>query len=122
MRATLWGLVLLLVAGLGASVRAQGFTQTYALDAGTVTVSNRQANSSWVPVAVLFRYDAAASGTNTVRRVSQGVDVLLDTLAFTNVSSVVWVAPAAFPFGEGDALVVTSSATNGMVQLLGRGE
>ena len=53
---------------------------------------------------------------------SQGLNVLLGQTAFSNTASVVWVPDAAFSFGSGDVLVIGSSETNGLLQLMRRGE
>ena len=111
-----------LVVALALGVRAGGFSTTVGLGAGTVVVSNSQANSSWVPVAVMIRYAAPCAGTVEVRRVSQELTIVLDCRAFTNATSVVWVPEAAYSFGYGDFLVVESSATNGVVQIMRRGD
>jgi hypothetical protein len=105
-----------------ADARAQGFTRTYGLGTGTVVVSNGQANSSWVTVAVMIRYPGPRSGTAEVRRLSQGMDICLGWCSFTNVTSVVWVPDSLYSFSFGDALVIGSSVTNGFVQVTRRGD
>ena len=100
---------------------AGGSAASFRLDSG-VAITNTQANSSWAPVAVLVKFDAPATGTLTVRRVSQGVNVVVGSCVFANVSSVVWVPDAAFWFEFGDVLVIRSSATNGVAQLMRRAE
>jgi len=85
-------------------------------------VTNAQANSSWVPVAVLVKFDAAATGTAAVKRVSQGNTYTLGICAFAGASNVVWVADCEYPFGFGDVLLFESTATNGVAQVLVRGE
>ncbi len=118
------GLILAVVAVAlaGAVWAGGGWSTSYSLTGGTVAVTNTQANSSWVPVAVLIQYAGASTGTVEVRRVSQSFNVLLSSCAFTSVSSVVWIPDAAFPFEYGDALVIGSSETNGVAQLMRRGE
>ncbi len=101
---------------------AGGFGHTYAIGTGTVTISNSQANSSWVPVSVLIRYAAPATGTAEVSRVSQEHEFVLAACTFTNVTSIVWVPDIEYPFTYGDALVIESSATNGIVQILRKGD
>ncbi len=101
---------------------AGGFGDTFAIGTGTVVIANTQSNSRWVPVSVLLRYEEPASGSAEVRRVSQGHVFTLAACSFTNVSSLIWVPSVDFPFLFGDALVVVSSATNGVVQVLRRGE
>ena len=102
---------------------AEGYTHTYSLGvSGLVAVSNSQANSSWTVAAVMWQYRSASTGTVTVSRVSQGVSVLLGWRAFTNVTSMVWIPEGRYSFGCGDALVVGSTVTNGVLQVVRRGE
>lgn len=97
---------------------AGGWSSTYSLGAGTVDVENEQVNSSWMPVAVLFKFDAAANGVVTVQRVSQSNTFVLGSANLSNVTSAVWTPEAEYPFGFGDVLRVTSTATNGQVQII----
>ena len=108
--------------GLRPARAAEGFTHTFGLGSGTVVVSNSQANSSWVTVAVMLQYAGPSTGTAQVSRVSQGVSVLLGWRAFTNVTSMVWIPEGRYSFGCGDALVVGSTVTNGVLQVTRRGE
>ena len=102
---------------------AEGYTHTFPLGtSGVVAVSNSQANSSWTVAAVMWRYRAASTGTVTVSRVSQGVGVLLGWRAHSNRTSIVWVPEGVYSFGCGEALVVGSTETNGVVQVVRRGE
>ncbi len=119
-----WGWVALLTGSLLAlatAARGGGFAHTFALHKGTVALTNSQANSSWVPVSVLLRYDEPGTGTAQVRRESHGHVFVLATTTFTNTTTLVWVPSIAYPFGYGDVLVIESSATNGVVQVLRRG-
>lgn len=101
---------------------AEGFTHTYGLGNGTVAVSNSQANSSWVAVAVMLQYAGPSSGTAHVSRVSQSVRVMLGWCAFSNVTSLVWVPESSYSFSYGDALVVSTTVTNGVLQVTRRGD
>ena len=113
----------LLALGVRTGHGAEGYTHTFPLGAsGLVAVTNAQANSSWTVAAVLWQYQAAGTGTVTVSRVSQGFSVLLAWRAFTNKTSIVWVPEGAYSFGYGEALMISSSATNGVVQVNRRGE
>ena len=112
------GAALVLAAAAG---RAGGFAHTFGLGGGSVSITNAQANSSWVPLSVMLRYAAPATGTAEVRRESQGHAFVLAATGFTNVSTLVWVPSIQYPFNEGDVLVIESSATNGVVQVLRRG-
>jgi len=104
------------------AVMAGGSANSYRLDCGAVAVTNTQANSSWVPVAVLVKFDAPATGSAAVLRISQGVTYTLGICSFAGASNVVWVSDCAYPFGCGDVLLVSCTATNGTVQILVRGE
>ncbi len=106
---------------LAAVCPASGFGHTYEIGTGTVVIANTQANSSWVPLSILIRYDTPGTGGVEVRRESHGQDFLLAACAFTNVTTIVWVPDIHYPFGYGDALVIKSSVTNGVVQLLRKG-
>ena len=112
------GAALTLAAG---AVQAGGFAHTFGLGGGTVAVTNSQANSSWVPLSVMLRYAAPGTGTAEVRRESQGHAFVLAATGFTNATTLVWVPSIQYPFGYGDVLVIESSVTNGVVQVLRRG-
>ncbi len=112
--------MLLLLAGL--AVRAQaGWVTTHPLDSGTVTLTNNQANSVWVPVTVLLRYEAPASGLVAVARESQGNTFLLGLISVSNAMSVVWYPETDYPFIPGDVLQLYSSAKNGRAQVIRTG-
>ncbi len=110
-----------LLALAAAAAYGGGFAHTFSLAGGTVAITNTQANSNWIPVSVMLRYDAPGIGTAAVRRESQGHVFVLAATGFTNVSTLVWVPSIQYPFGFGDVLVVESSVTNGVVQVLRRG-
>jgi hypothetical protein len=112
--------VLLVVATAGAW--AGGWSGTYSLAGGEVGVTNTQANSSWVPVAVLMAFTAPGTGAAEVWRVSGEYSFRLANCVFTNMTTVVWVPDAQYPFGMGEALVIRSSVTNGVVQVIRTGE
>jgi hypothetical protein len=103
-------------------VFAGGMASTHSLATGRVAVTNVQANSSWVVVAVAVAFDAVATGTVMVQRVSQGHAYTLATCVHAAVTNLVWCPDADFPFAYGDALVVDSTATNGVVQVMRKGE
>ena len=116
-------LILALVMGMAAGAAwAGGWTTTYSLAGGTVGVTNTQANSSWVPVSVMLKFTVSGSGTTEVWRVSQEYSFMLANCAFSNAATVVWVPDAAYPFGPGEALVIRSSRTNGIVQVIRKGD
>ena len=97
---------------------AGGFCSSYRLDPGVAAVTNTQANSSWATVAVLIRFDAAATGTAMVRRESQGASFVLGTCSYAGATNLVWVPDRDYSFGFGDVLVIESTATNGVVQVM----
>ena len=97
---------------------AGGSAASFRLDGGGVAITNTQANSSWAPVAVLVKFDAPATGTLTVRRQSQGNTYTLGSCTFAGATNLVWVADCEYPFGFGDVLSVSSTATNGVAQVL----
>ena len=115
--------VLAIVMALGAGmVMAGGIATSYRLDSGVIALTNTQANSSWVPVAVLVRFDAGTNGTMTVKRNSQGNSFILGSCTFDHTTNLVWVADLAISFGFGDTLLIESTATNGVVQVMRRSE
>lgn len=101
---------------------AGGYAATFPLAAGSVDVTNVQANSVWVPVAALVRYDEPTDVTIDIWRLSQGHTYLLSTHSAVAASSAIWIAETDYPFALGDVLRVTSSATNGVMQLIRKGE
>ena len=101
---------------------AGGVASTHRLASGVVAVTNEQANSSWGIVAVLVRFDAGTNGTVAVRRASQGNTYMLGTCTFSGATNLVWVADREYSFGFGDVLVIESTATNGVVQVMRKGE
>jgi len=103
---------------VAAVVCAAPWAKTYTLAGTTVALTNNQANSVWAPVAVLWSYPGATTTTVTAARTSQGNTYLLGRMAATNTSTVIWVAEASYPFEFGDVLVLTSTDTNGAVQVI----
>lgn len=98
-----------------------GWVTTHPLDSGTVTLTNNQVNSVWVPVTVLLRYEAPASGLVAVARESQGNTFLLGLISVSNATSVVWYPETEYPFIPGDVLQLYSSAKNGRAQVIRTG-
>jgi hypothetical protein len=109
---------MLAVAG---AVYAAPWAQTYSLQGATVAVTNQQINSVWMPEVVLWKFAAATNAALTVSRVSQGNTYLIGSLSVTNASTVVWISEADYPFEYGDALQLTSTVTNGQVQIIRKG-
>ncbi|MEI6168526.1 MAG: hypothetical protein WCS52_15190 [bacterium] len=109
---------LFLVAGVA---YAAPWAQTYPLSGSTVAVTNQQANSMWIPEVVLWKFTTATNAALTVSRLSQGNTYLIGSLSVTNASTVVWIPEADFPFEYGDALQLSSTVTNGQVQIIRKG-
>jgi len=109
---------LLIVAG---AAYAAPWAQTYPLKGATVAVTNQQVNTVWMPEVVLWKFTAATNAVLTVSRVSQGITYLIGSLSVTNASTVVWIPEADFPFEYGDALQMTSTVTNGQIQIIRKG-
>lgn len=116
------GAVGLLMARPVAALAGGGWASTHSLAGGTVALTNSQANTVWAPVAVLWVFDGATNALLTIERASQGHVYLLGAYSVTNGTSAVWIPEADYPFAEGDALAVTSSATNGAVQVIRKGD
>ena len=112
-----WILILLMVA-MARGAWAGGWSETFSLQSGSVGLTNSQANSSWVPVSVMWKFTSARAGTAEVWRVSQAESFLLSSYVFKSATTVTWVPDAQYPFGAGEALVIRSSVTNGIVQVI----
>lgn len=111
-----------LMLALCASSSAGGFSTTHSLNSGTVAITNTQKRSSWVPVALLFRFTAPASGAITVERRTGATTFLLTGCTLSNNQHAVWVPEADIPFNENDSLNITSTITNGTVEIIRKGE
>ncbi len=105
-----------------ASSSAGGFSTVHSLNSGMVSITNTQKRSSWVPVALLFRFAAPASGAITVERRTGGNTFLLTGCMLSNNLHAVWVPEADIPFNENDALNITSTITNGTVEIIRKGD
>ena len=109
---------MLVVAG---TVYAAPWAQTYPLNGTSIAVTNQQINSVWMPEVVLWKFAAATNAALTVSRVSQGNTYLIGSLSVTNASTVVWISEADYPFEYGDVLKLSSTVTNGHVQVIRKG-
>ena len=107
---------------VGVALAGGGWGTTHSLAGGGVALTNTQANTVWVPVAVLWKFSGATDATVTVERVSQSNTYLLGSASVSNATSAVWVPEAGYPFALGDVLRVTSTVTNGAVQVIRKGE
>ena len=111
-----------LMLALCASSSAAGIATTHSLSSGTVAITNTQKRSSWVPVALLFRFAAPTSGAITVERRTGSTAFLLTGCTLSNNQHAVWVPEADIPFNENDSLNITSTITNGTVEIIRKGE
>jgi hypothetical protein len=103
-------------------LQAAGFSTVHSLSSGTVAITNTQKRSSWVPVALLFRFAAPASGAITVERRTGSTAFLLTECALSNNQHAVWVPEADIPFNENDSLNITSTITSGTVEIIRKGD
>lgn len=99
-------------------MQSNGMSSLHSLDSGTVSVTNTQEHASWVPVAVLFRFDAPVTGTVTITRTTAETVFQLATVELTDNQSAIWIPEADYPFNVDDVLTVTSTATNGTVEII----
>jgi len=90
----------------------------HSLATGSVSVTNTQKNASWVPIAVLFGFDAPVTGTVTITRTTGETVFQLATVELSDNQSAVWVPEADYRFNVDDVLTVTSTATNGTVEII----
>ena len=90
----------------------------HSLDSGTVSVTNTQNHASWVPVAVLFRFDAPVTATLTITRTTAETVFQLTTVELVDNQSATWVPEADYRFNLNDVLTVTSTAANGTVEII----
>ena len=117
-------LAMAMVSAMGAAVAAWAapWAVTEALVGGSVVVTNSQANSVWSPVAVFWKFAGATNAVLTVSRVSQGETFLVSSQNVVNAGTAIWIPEAPYPFAVGDELRVTSTVTNGVVQIIRKGE
>lgn len=99
-------------------MQSNGMSSIHGLSTGSVSVTNTQKNASWVPVAVLFRFDAPVAGTVTITRTTAETVFQLATVELTDNQSAIWIPEADYPFNVDDVLIVTSTATNGIVEII----
>jgi hypothetical protein len=97
---------------------AAGMSSIYSLESGSIALTNTQKNSSWVPVALLFRFDAPATGTITVERLTGSTTFLLTSCTISNNQQAVWIPESAVPFNQNDVLNITSTITNATVEII----
>ena len=121
-RSILAGVLGMVLASVCVALAGGGWATTHPLAGGSVALTNSQANTAWAPVAVLWKFNAATNATVTVERISQSNTFLLGIASISNATSAVWVPEADYPFIVGEVLRVGSSATNGVVQVIRKGE
>ena len=90
----------------------------HTLATGPVSLTNTQKHASWIPVAILFRFDAPVTATLTITRTTAETVFQLATVELTDNQSATWVPEADYPFNVDDVLTVTSTATNGTVEII----
>jgi hypothetical protein len=122
MKVRAWLVTGVAVIGLAVAGIAGGDAVSRRFAGDTVALTNSQANSSWSVVAVLVRFDAAATGTAAVRRESQGASYMLGACSYAGATNLVWVPDRDYGFTYGDVLVIESTATNGVVQVMRRAD
>jgi hypothetical protein len=108
--------------GISGAAYARGWTTDHALVNGAVNVTNSQKNSSWVPVAVMMRFDEDTSGSMKVIRERNGRRYTLGVCVFADAVSVVWVPDVPYSFGLGDTLRIECSELSGTVEVIRKGE
>ena len=97
---------------------ASGISSIHSLESGSVSITNTQKNSAWYPVAILFRFDAPATGTITVTRQTDGTTFQLTTVDLSDNLYAVWILEAPITFKLNDVLEVTSTVTDGTVEII----
>lgn len=112
----------LLIAALCCTALAGGFSKTYSLSTGGVVVANNQKRSSWVPVALLFHFTEPVDTTVSIKRLSNGTEYLLSSMQLTHVQDITWIPDADYPFNYGDALIISTTAQNGTLELIQRSD
>ena len=101
---------------------AAGLSSSHSLESGTVSITNTQKNSSWVPVALLFRFDVPETGTITVERRTGSTTFLLASCAVSNNQYASWMPEGSIAFELNDVLIITTTATNGTVEIIRKAE
>ncbi len=114
--------VLCLLLAVSLAAVAAGFSKTFSLSTGEVVVTNNQKRSSWHPVAILFHFTEPVDPTVSIKRLSNGTEYLLSSTTLTNVQDVTWIPEADYPFNYGDSLIISSTATNGTLELIQRSD
>ena len=104
------------------NVFAGGFSKTYSLNTGEVIVANNQKRSCWVPSTLLFHFPEPVDVTVSIKRRSKGHEYLLSKITFTSTQDMIWVPEADYPFNFGDALIVTTTATSGTLEIIQRSD
>jgi len=112
----------LLTSVLCQPVLAAGITSQHSLASGSVSITNTQKNSAWYPVAILFRFDTPATGTITVTRQTDGTTFQLTTVDLSDNLYAVWILEAPITFNLNDVLGITSTVTDGTVEIIRKGE
>lgn len=109
---------IVLLSSFALLANATGMSSQHSLEQGSVSITNTQKHSSWVPVAMLFKFDAPASGTITVERRTGSTSFLLTSCSVSNSQHAVWIPESAVPFNLNDVLNITSTITNATVEII----
>ncbi|QHI70475.1 hypothetical protein [Tichowtungia aerotolerans] len=99
-------------------MQSNDMSSVHSLVTGTVSITNTQAHSSWVPVAVLFTFDEPVTATLTVTRTTGDTSFQLATVDLADNQSAAWIPEAPYIFNLNDVLTVTSTAINGTVEII----
>ena len=97
---------------------ASGISSLHSLESGSISVTNTQKNSSWHPIAILFRFEAPSSGTITVERRTGSISFPLTSRMISNSQHAIWIPEASIPFNLNDVLGITSTVTNGTTEII----
>ncbi len=103
---------------VGNAASAAGLSSIHSLESGSIALTNTQKHSSWVPVALLFRFDAPASGTITVERRTGSTTFQLTTVELSDNQYAVWLPEASIPFNLNDVLLITTPALPGTAEII----
>jgi hypothetical protein len=82
-----------------------------------VSFTNAQANFAWSPAAVVLALPNPATLSVTIYRSGNGASVVLAQKTVTDADTIIWVPDAAYAFGQGSALSVSSTVAQFTVQL-----
>jgi len=79
--------------------------------------TNAQANFAWSPAAVILSFPSSVSPNVTLYRHGNGTNVVLARTSATDTDTLIWVPEASYTFGQGSALIVSSTVASFTIQL-----